>query len=43
VDDPAIPRTQILRTREFWITMAIGLSPVVASAIILTWVTFQRW
>jgi hypothetical protein len=43
VDHHEILKTQILRSREFWKTMAIGMSPVMASAIILAWVTFQRW
>ena len=43
VGDHEILKTQILRTREFWKTMAIGMSPVMASAIILAWVTFQHW
>ena len=43
LDNHEILNTQILRTREFWKTMAIGMSPVMASAIILAWVTFQHW
>ncbi|WP_283817277.1 hypothetical protein [Bradyrhizobium lablabi] len=32
---------EVLRDRGFWVTMAIGLSPVVVSAAILTWVIWM--